>query len=103
VACDHNAALLTVDLNTWQATDTKPVGADPDVLAYDPNAQRLYVAAESGVVSVLELAGRHLTVLGSGHLADGAHVVAVDSISGHSYFPVPVGANGRPVVLEATL
>src|SRR5437016_5433916 len=50
VACDGNASLLSVDLNTWQILDTVRVGDDPDVLAYDPGAGagRLYVAAESG-------------------------------------------------------
>lgn len=102
VACDGNATLLTVDLNTWQVTGTNPVGADPDVLGYDPNAHRLYVAAESGVVSVLDLRGGRLVVAEEGHLADGAHVVVVDPTTGHSYYPVPAGANGRPALLEAT-
>lgn len=102
VACDHNAALLTVDLANGQIVDVNQVGPEPDVLAYDPNAHRLYVAAESGVVSVLELAGRRTRLLGSGHLADGAHVVAVDPSTGHSYYPIPGDANGRPALLEAT-
>jgi hypothetical protein len=41
-----------------------------------------------------------MTVTGSGHLADGAHVVAVDPGSHHSFYPVPAGANGRPALLE---
>src|SRR5207248_1047293 len=43
VACDGNATLLTVDLNTWQTVDTQRVGNDPDFLAYDPGPERLYV------------------------------------------------------------
>jgi hypothetical protein len=39
-------------------------------------------------------------VLGSGHLADGAHVVAVDPTTHHSFYPVPQGADGRPALLE---
>jgi DNA-binding beta-propeller fold protein YncE len=102
VACDHNAALLTVDLGSWQVVDTNRVGPEPDVLAYDSSAHRLYVAAESGVVSVLELAGHRTRLLGSSHLADGAHVVAVDPTTGHSYYPIPAAANGRPALLDAT-
>jgi len=79
VACDGNATLLTVDLNTWQVLGTSPVGQDPDVLAYDAAARRLYVAAESGTVTVLDLHDRRLTVTGSGHLANEAHVIAVDT------------------------
>jgi DNA-binding beta-propeller fold protein YncE len=102
VACDHNAALLAVDLSTWQVTATDPVGDDPDVLAYDPNAHRLYVAAESGVVTVLDLREHRLVPAGDAHLADATHVVAVDPGTGHSYYPVPAGANGRPTLIEAT-
>lgn len=100
VACDGNATLLTVDLNTWQVLSTSPIGSDPDVLAYDASTRRLYVAAESGTVTVLDLRDRRLTVTGSGHLADGAHVVAVDPSSHYSFYPVPAGADGRPALLE---
>jgi len=99
VACDGNAVLLTVDLNTWQILDTHPVGQDPDVLAYDPGAHRLYVAAESGWLTTLDVHDRRTTVTGSSHLADGAHVVAIDPTTHHSYFPVPHGPDGHPALL----
>ena len=89
VACDGNAALLTVDLTTWTVTDRAAVGNDPDVLAYDSAAHRLYVAAESGWVTVLDLRGRRLTVTGRAHLADGAHVVA--RRPGHAPQLLPTG------------
>lgn len=38
-------------------------------------AHRLYVAAESGTVTVLDLRDRRLSMAGSGHLAEGAQVV----------------------------
>jgi len=99
VACDGNATLLTVDLSSWQVVDRLQVGQGPDVLAFDPAAQRLYVAAESGWLSILTETDRHLAVTGSSHLADGAHVVAVDPGTHRSYYPVPSGASGRPVLL----
>lgn len=101
VACDGNATLLTVDLTTRQITGTNPVGQQPDVLAYDNNAHRLYVAAESGWVTILDERDRRMSVVGSDHLADGAHVVAVDGNIHHSYYPLPAGADGRPALLEA--
>ena len=101
VACDANAALLTVDLSTWQTAGTNPVGQEPDVLAYDQTAHRLYVAAESGWVTVLDERERRLNVVGSDHLADGAHVVAVDDTTHHSFYPLPAGADGHPALLEA--
>jgi DNA-binding beta-propeller fold protein YncE len=99
VACDGNATLLTVDLTSWQVVDHVQVGQGPDVLAFDPAAQRLYVAAESGWLSILTETDRHLTVTGSSHLADGAHVVAVDPSTHRSYYPVASGSDGRPVLL----
>jgi DNA-binding beta-propeller fold protein YncE len=100
VACDQNATLLTVDQINWTVTDTNPVGEEPDVLAYDPAAHRLYVAAESGTVTTLDLRDHRMAVTGSGHLADGAHVVAVDAGTHRSYYPVPAGSNGHPALLE---
>lgn len=99
VACDHNATLVTVDQTNWQVLGSNPVGEDPDVLAFDSAARRLYVAAESGTVTMLDAHGHGLTVIGSGHLADGAHVVAVDPQSHRSYYPIPKGNAGRPALL----
>jgi DNA-binding beta-propeller fold protein YncE len=99
VACDGNAVLLTVDLSTWQVTGHDQVGPDPDVLAFDPGTGRLYVAAESGWVSILTEHDRSLSVTGSGDLADGAHVVAVDPTTHRSYFPIASGVGGRPELL----
>lgn len=101
VACDTNATLLTVDLETGATLDTNPVGPQPDVLAYDPGTHRLYVAAESGWVTILDQRGDHLEVIGSDHLADNAHVVAIDEVTHHSYYPLPTGADGHPALLEA--
>ncbi|MFF4041223.1 YncE family protein [Streptomyces sp. NPDC001816] len=99
VACDGNARLLTVDLTTWHVTGTYQVGDDPDVLAYDPAARHLYVAAESGWVTTADNRNGHLTVTGRAHLADGAHVVAVDPTTHRSYYPVPHGSDGHPAPL----
>ena len=99
VACDINSVLLTVDLNTWRVTGTAAVGVEPDVLAFDGRAGRLYVASESGSVTVLQLRGRRMHVIYAGYLADDAHVVAVDPATGRSYFPVLSALGGHPAVL----
>jgi DNA-binding beta-propeller fold protein YncE len=99
VACDGNVTLLTVDLTSWQVMDHQQVGQGPDVLAFDPAAQRLYVAAESGWFCIFSQTNRHLTVWGSSHLADGAHVVAVDPATHRTFYPIPSGSDGRPVLL----
>jgi DNA-binding beta-propeller fold protein YncE len=100
VACDGNARLLSVEVARGQVTGSNPVGEGPDVLAYDGVVHRLYVAAESGEVTVLDEQNGKLHVVGSAHLADGAHVVAVDPATHHSYYPIPSGSVGHPVLLE---
>ena len=99
VACDGNAALDTLDLTTWQVTGHATVGPGPDVLAYDPAAHRLYVAAESGWVTTLDNHNRRLAVTGRAYLAAGAHVVAVDPTTHRTYYPVPHGPAGHPALL----
>lgn len=100
VACQGNATLVTVDQATWGVVASNPVGDGPDVLAYDSPAHRLYVAAESGTLTTLDLRGHDVAVTGSGHLADNAHVVAVDPTTHRSYYPVAAGTGGRPALLE---
>ncbi|MFF0634393.1 YncE family protein [Nocardia sp. NPDC004151] len=99
VGCEDNAALATVDLAKHAVTDRNSVGRTPDVLAYDPGAQRVYVAAESGWVSAFDIRTGRPAPIGAEHLADGAHVVVVDPADHHVYFPVPAAASG-PVLWE---
>jgi len=99
VACDHNSTVLTVDLSTRTVTAADAVGPDPDVVAYDPGAHRLFVAAESGVVTTLDLHGHTLTGANTEFLAQGAHVVAVDPATHRSYYPIPLNRDGHPALL----
>ncbi len=96
VACERNARLVTIDLARSKAVATVAVGQDPDVLAADPTSGRLYVAAESGTVSVLSTR-RTVRVLARAHLADYAHSVAVDPRSHRLFFPLQ-NVGGRPVL-----
>ena len=96
VACDGNAALLTLDLKRLKVTATATVGQGPDVLAFDTSSKRLYVAAESGQVAVFEEHARKLTKLGLAQLAPQAHTVAVDPRTHLVYFPLESGSNGKP-------
>src|SRR5215469_4177891 len=54
IACEENHKLLVFDLETRKVTVAFEVGEDPDVLAYDPELHYVYVAAESGPVSVFK-------------------------------------------------
>ncbi len=96
IACDHNAKLLTFDLRTMRVTGIHSVGKYPDVLAFDPALQRLYVASESGVVTAFEERGREVVKLGESFLAYEAHSVAVDA-DHRIYFPLQ-NFHGRPVL-----
>jgi len=96
-ACEDNSKLVVFDLETKKATATLSVGADPDVLAFDPGLHRLYVSAESGVISIFDERDRSLQKLGEGLFAPNAHSVAVDPSTHRVYFPLQ-NINGKPVL-----
>jgi DNA-binding beta-propeller fold protein YncE len=100
VGCEANATMVTVDLSNRAVIDHQKVGETPDVLVYDPGAGRVYVAAESGWVSIFDHDHGRLTARGSAHLADGAHSLALDPTTHHTYFPIPKGPKGSPVLWE---
>jgi len=96
VACEENARLLVVSLTSLRVTGSYSVGDDPDVLAFDPGLQRLYVAAESGVVTVFEERAQALQLLGQ-YRAPAAHSVSVDPATHRVYLPLE-NVGGRPVL-----
>ncbi len=103
VACDGNAKLLLVDLRSMRVLSIHEVGRSPDVLAFDAGLQRLYVASESGVVTVFRLRDRRLQLLGRGFLAYETHSVAVDPQTHLVYFPLQnVGGRGVLRVMAPT-
>jgi DNA-binding beta-propeller fold protein YncE len=96
VANEGNATLQTVDLRTWKVIDHQDVGEDPDVLAFDPGWRRLYVAAETGPVSVFTLGDRKLRLDGHVTLPHG-HTVSVDPRTHLVYFPLQ-NVDGYPML-----
>jgi YVTN family beta-propeller protein len=88
VACENNAKVVMVDLGNHRQIAAASVGNNPDVLAYDSGLGRLYVAAESGVVTAFSPTGNRLHKLGQAHLADKAHSVAVDPATHLVFFPL---------------
>ena len=102
VANEGSASLLVVDLRTFKVIERLPVGEDPDVLAFDPAAHRLYVAAESGHLTVF-------TAHDSGLVKDGAielphaHTVSVDPRTHLVYLPLQdIGGHPRLRIMAAT-
>jgi len=97
IACEDNAKLAVFDLEAKKMTAIHSVGADPDVLAFDKGFGRLYVSAESGVITIFDEHGRNLEKVGEGLFAPNAHSVAVDSKTHRVYFPLQ-NVGGKPVL-----
>jgi DNA-binding beta-propeller fold protein YncE len=88
VGCETNSVLLLVDLRSMRVLSSQPVGAGPDLMALDSGWHYLYVASESGVVTVFDEQGRALRKLSQGYVAVGAHTIAVDPITHYLYLPL---------------
>jgi DNA-binding beta-propeller fold protein YncE len=106
VAGESNARVGVLDLTSERVIATYSVGADPDVLAFDPGWGRLYVGTESGTVSAFtEVAARDgIRLVRDGDFAlPHAHTVAVDPRTHLIYFPLQ-DMGGAPVlrVMSAT-
>jgi YVTN family beta-propeller protein len=97
VACDGNNVLLAVDLRSMTVTAVQTVGTAPDVLALDSGWHLLYVASETGVLSVFEESGLALRKLYEGFVATEAHTVAVDEQTHRISLPLQV-MHGSPLL-----
>lgn len=96
VSCEGNALLLVIDLRSMTVIQRVRIADDPDVLAWDPAWRRLYVAAESGILSMFFLDGHTLRPLGRLR-APHAHTVSVDPRTHRVYLPLE-NVNGRPLL-----
>jgi DNA-binding beta-propeller fold protein YncE len=96
VAGEANHSLAVFDLNTMKLISVHQVGEDPDVLAFDPDLNRLYVSAESGTVTVFQENDRGLKLIGQIYMPH-AHTVSVDPKSHLVYFPLE-NIDGHPLL-----
>ena len=96
VASEDNATLQLVDLRTMRVVDQHTTGPSPDVLAWDAEWRRLYVASEGGVLSAFWLDGTILRPEGELRIPH-AHTVAIDPRTHRVYLPLE-NVNGRPVL-----
>ncbi len=96
IACEESGTLLWLDMRTMRVVQGWPTGEDPDVPALDTKTNRLFIAAESGNVSVFSNAAR-VAPIAQAYLAPAAHRVAIDSRTQLVYFPLENIA-GRPVL-----
>ncbi|HEY8218424.1 MAG TPA: YncE family protein [Acidimicrobiia bacterium] len=97
VACELNRTLVIVDLAHRTVTGRFTVGAAPDVLAFDPEPGRLYVASESGTVTTFDTSGLTTTKLGDQRVAPSAHSVSVDPATHRVFLPLE-DVRGHPVL-----
>jgi len=96
ISSEGNNVLQVVDLRTMRILQTVKIGEGPDVLAWDPSLQRLYVAAESGVLSAYWLDAKTLRPIGEVR-APHAHTVSLDPRTHLVYLPLE-NVNGHPVL-----
>lgn len=88
IACDGNEKLVVMDLDHFQEIGVSDVGKDPDVMAFDNNLGYLYVASESGVVSIFRVRDRKVEKFGDFPVGQNAHSVLVDPKTHFVYFPI---------------
>jgi DNA-binding beta-propeller fold protein YncE len=97
VACEGNSKLLVIDLETFRVIQSFSTGDGPDVLAFDPELNRLYVATESDVVSIFQLKEKTLEKLEDLRVGPNAHTVSVNPKNHELYFPLK-NVDGHPVL-----
>jgi DNA-binding beta-propeller fold protein YncE len=98
IACESNDTLARVDLGGAHAVSTGKTGAGPDVLSIDPGLGWLYVAAESGDLTVFDLQQPGVALVGHDSPGSNSHSVAVDPATHRVFFPLMSGPNGTPVL-----
>lgn len=101
IACQWNSRVVELDLANGNVVTTASVGIGADVMAMDFALKRLYVASESGIVTVFDTRRGGLRKIGQAVFAPYAHVVGVDERSHRLYFPL-ANVGGRPVLRVAT-
>ena len=98
IACEGNSMVARVELGGAHAIVTAQAGDGPDVLGIDPGQRWLYVAAESGNLTVFDIGRPGLVAIDHEHPGDNAHSVSVDPLTHRVFFPLMVGPKGTPVL-----
>ena len=88
IACEDNNQVARVDLTGANAIALAASGADPDVLSIDASKGWLYVAAESGDVTIWDITKPGVALVGHEHAGNNAHTVAADTATHRVFFPL---------------
>ncbi len=97
IACENNDKLARVDLST-QGIAIADTGAGPDVLSIDPGRGWLYVAAESGDLTIWDITQPGVALVGHDEPGGNSHTVAADPATHRAFFPLPQGTGSTPVL-----
>ena len=97
IACQGDNKLLVFDMKNHSVENVLPVAEGPDVLAFDHALQLLYVACESGSVSLFRCSNGQLKKLGDASVGANSHSVSVNSQTHRAYFPLK-NVSGSPVL-----
>lgn len=95
--CGGNNRLAVFDVNTHRSIAYIPLPPEGDDVQFDPGLRRIYVACETGVISVIqEIDADHFVKLEDFPAQHGVHTLAVDAGTHRVYAPEQE-ENGRPV------
>jgi YVTN family beta-propeller protein len=98
VACESNDVVARVALDDTAGIALARSGAGPDVMAIDPGLGWIYIAAESGDLTVFDLTQPGLAEIGHDSPGPRSHSVAVDAATHRVFFPLERGPAGTPVM-----
>ena len=98
IACESNNLLMRVELSGAHRIASAVTGQRPDVLAIDPGIGWLYVAPESGDVTMFDINQPGLSLVSHAHPGENAHSVAADPTTHRVFFPLMHGPAGTPIL-----
>jgi YVTN family beta-propeller protein len=98
IACEGNDKLARIDLGGPHAIMLAATGAGPDVLSIDASKGWLYVAAESGDLTIWDINQPGVALVGHDQPGANAHTVATDPATHRVFFPLPQGTGTTPVL-----
>ncbi len=97
VGCEDSNRLVLMDIKNGLALGIYKVGKIPDVMAFDIKQNVLYVATESGILSIFKLKQKKLFLIGSKYIGDDAHTISINPLSDKVYLPIK-DFNAHPVL-----
>lgn len=97
LSCEENELMTVFDLEKHAAIAFLPLAGGPDVIKFDPDLQRIYVACYSGAISVFrEDDPEHFRKLEDFRVQHAVHSLAVDPET-HKVYAPEQEENGKPV------